>query len=140
MIIPLGLAAFVVYFLVFYAYIKIFKMPIPGSGEIAQVAKKIVNSAKNLVPRKDIENEFYVMSQAILKAVGGKENVKSVEHCVTRLRLIVNDANKVDDDAIVASGASGVVKPSKNACQVVCGTKVQFVFEEFEKLVQSKEE
>ncbi len=141
MIIPLGIAAFVVYFIVFYFYIKIFKVPIPGSGEITEAAKKLAKSAKSFAEKatKD-KSEFALMAEALLKAVGGKENIDSFEHCITRLRLILKDAKIVDEDAVMQAGASGIIRPAKNACQIVIGTKVQFVYDEFEKLVEDDEE
>ena len=137
MIIPLGLVAFVVYFVVFYFYIKIFKVPVPGSGEITEAAKKIADSAKKFAEKatKD-KSEFALMAESLLEAVGGKENIESCEHCITRLRLVLKDAKIVDEDAVMKCGASGIVRPAKNACQIVIGTKVQFVYDEFEKLIE----
>lgn len=141
MIIPLGIAAFIVYFIVFYLYIKFFKFPIPGSGDITAAAKKIKDSVKNISEKSsDNLNEYALMAQTILKAVGGKENVENAEHCITRLRLVLKDASIVNEDAVMKCGASGIIRPSKNACQIVIGTKVQFVFDEFEKLIDDEEE
>jgi len=55
-------------------------------------------------------------------AIGGKENVQSVEGCITRLRLFVNDPNQIDDARLKSLGASGVIKRGKIA-QVVMGTQ-----------------
>ena len=66
--------------------------------------------------------------------VGGKENVASIDHCITRLRLEVKDRLLVDENKIKSSGASGVVRPGKTAVQVIIGPKVQFVHDEFKKL------
>ena len=49
----------------------------------------------------DMKKEEYV-AQEILKYIGGKENVRSVEHCATRLRLILKDKSKIDEKAIEA--------------------------------------
>ena len=68
-------------------------------------------------------------------AVGGKENVKDVGYCATRLRFEVLDNAKVDEKAVKAAGAAGVIRPSKNACQVIIGTKVQFVYDELKKML-----
>ena len=70
-----------------------------------------------------------------LAAVGGKENVKEVGYCATRLRFEVKDNAKVDEKAVKAAGAAGVIRPSKNACQVIIGTKVQFVYDELKKML-----
>ena len=67
--------------------------------------------------------------------MGGKENVKNVEYCATRLRFEIMDYTAVDEKAVKAAGAAGVVRPSKNACQVIIGTKVQFVYDELKKML-----
>lgn len=41
-----------------------------------------------------------VVAKEILKHIGGKENIKSIEHCATRLRIIVKDKEKIDEKAI----------------------------------------
>lgn len=41
-----------------------------------------------------------IVAKEILKHIGGKENIKSIEHCATRLRIIVNDKTKIDEKAI----------------------------------------
>ena len=46
----------------------------------------------------------------------------------------VKDSSLVDEKKIKSAGAAGVIRPSKTAVQVVVGTKVQFVADEFKKL------
>ena len=41
-----------------------------------------------------------VVAKQILEHIGGKENIKSIEHCATRLRIIVNDKDRIDEKAI----------------------------------------
>lgn len=43
-----------------------------------------------------------VVAKEILEHIGGKENIKSVEHCATRLRLILKDKEKINEKAIEA--------------------------------------
>ena len=64
--------------------------------------------------------------------------MKDVGYCATRLRFEVLDNAKVDEKAVKAvkaAGAAGVIRPSKNACQVIIGTKVQFVYDELKKML-----
>ena len=75
------------------------------------------------------------MAAGVLKAIGGKENVANVDYCATRLRFEIKDYTAVDEKAVKAAGAAGVIRPSKNACQVVIGTKVQFVYDELKKML-----
>jgi len=79
---------------------------------------------------------FADMAAIILEGLGGKENVTSIDHCITRLRLEVKDRLLVDEKKIKSSGAAGVIRPGKTSVQVIIGPKVQFVHDEFKKLCQ----
>ena len=126
MIIPLGIAAFVVFYAVFYFAITKFDLKTPGREDEDEEAEKKVVLANN---------NYTEVASAVLAAVGGKENVKEVGYCATRLRFEVKDNAKVDEKAVKAAGAAGVIRPSKNACQVIIGTKVQFVYDELKKML-----
>src|SRR3546814_5677212 len=67
---------------------------------------------------------------AFVAALGGAANLVSVEACTTRLRLIVADQSAVDDAALSALGARGIILPSENAAQVVLGPVADLVAEE----------
>lgn len=125
MIIPLGIAAFVVFYLVFRFAIVKFDLKTPGREDADEEGeKKIVLS----------NNNYTEMASIILEGIGGKENVTSIDNCVTRLRLEIKDYTLVDEKKIKSAGAAGVIRPGKNSVQVVVGTKVQFVADEFKKL------
>ena len=126
MIIPLGIAAFVVFYAVFYFAITKFDLKTPGREDDDEEAEKKVVLANN---------NYTEVASAVLAAIGGKENVKEVGYCATRLRFEVLDNAKVDEKAVKAAGAAGVIRPSKNACQVIIGTKVQFVYDELKKML-----
>jgi glucose-like phosphotransferase system IIB component len=87
------------------------------------------------------ENGIYIWNGAavamtILEGCGGKDNIASIDNCITRLRLEVKDITQVDDKKIKSAGVAGVMKPGKNSVQVIIGTKVQFVADEFSKLCE----
>ena len=77
---------------------------------------------------------FTEVAKIILEGVGGKGNVASIDNCITRLRLEIKDYTAVDEKKIKSAGVAGVIRPGKNSVQVVIGTKVQFVADEFKKL------
>lgn len=79
-------------------------------------------------------DNFTEVAKIILEGVGGKENVASIDNCITRLRLEIKDYTAVDEKKIKSAGVAGVIRPGKNSVQVVIGTKVQFVADEFKKL------
>jgi PTS system N-acetylglucosamine-specific IIC component len=125
MIIPLGIAAFIVFYFVFRFAIVKWDLKTPGrEDDDEETEKKVVLSNDN----------FTEVAAIILEGVGGKENVASVDNCITRLRLEIKDYTLVDEKKIKSAGVAGVVRPGKNAVQVVIGTKVQFVADEFKKL------
>ncbi len=126
LIIPLGLAALVVFFVVFYFAIKVFDLKTPGREDEDTSAE---------APAKLANSSFTDIASGVLAAIGGKDNVTNVDYCATRLRFDVKDSDKVDDKAVKAAGAAGVIKPGKNACQVVIGPKVQFVYDELKKML-----
>lgn len=125
MILPLGLAAFVIFYLVFRFAITKFDLKTPGREEDddEEESRAVLSN-----------NDFTKVAEAILAGVGGKENVVSVDNCVTRLRLEVKDHTAVDEKKIKAAGVSGVIRPGRSSVQVVVGTKVQFVADEFRKM------
>lgn len=43
-----------------------------------------------------MQDLFKQDAQALIQAIGGKENVSSVSHCMTRLRFVLKDANLAD--------------------------------------------
>ena len=127
MIIPLGIAAFVVFYLVFKFAIVKFDLKTPGrEDEDAEAAEANITLANN---------DFTAIASGVLAAVGGKDNVANVDYCATRLRFEVKDSTAVNEKAVKAAGAAGVIRPSKTACQVVIGPKVQFVYDELKKML-----
>ena len=79
--------------------------------------------------------ESEAMASGLLKALGGKENIIKMDYCATRLRFTIKDYTAVDEKAVKAAGAAGVIRPDKTTCQVIIGTKVQFVYDELKKML-----
>lgn len=97
-------------------------------------------SGKNKAAEKKADpaeaNIYALVAQDILKGIGGKDNVVSASYCTTRLRFVVKNYNQVNEQAVKAAGASGIIRPGKNACQVIVGTKVKSVYDELDKLLK----
>ena len=126
-IIPLGIAAFVVFYVVFKFAIVKWDLKTPGREDDDQEAEKSAKLANN---------DFTEVAKIILEGVGGKENVETAGNCITRLRLTVKDNTLVDEKKIKSAGVSGVMRPGKNDVQVIIGMQVQFVADEFKKLLK----
>ena len=127
LIIPIGIVAFVVFYLVFRFAIVKFDLKTPGREDDDVEAEKSVVLANN---------DFTQVAAIILEGLGGKENVASLDNCITRLRLEVKDYALVDEKKIKSAGVAGVIRPSKTSVQVIVGTKVQFVADEMAKMLK----
>ena len=125
MILPLGIAAFVVFYVVFRFAITKWDLKTPGREDEDLEAEKAVTLANN---------DYTAVAAKILEGLGGKDNVTSVDNCITRLRLEIKDQALVNEKVIKSAGVAGVVRPGKNSVQVIVGTKVQFVADEFKLL------
>lgn len=126
LIIPLGIAAFIVFYLVFRFVIVKFDLKTPGreDDEEEEATVELAN------------NDYTAIAATILEGLGGKANITSVDNCITRLRLEVKDNTVVNEKKIKEAGVAGVIRPGKTSVQVVIGPKVQFVADEFKKLCQ----
>jgi PTS system N-acetylglucosamine-specific IIC component len=107
-LLPVGLVYFGLYYGLFRFAIRAFDLKTLGREEDDT---EIIDSAAAETDR----------GRAYAAALGGSANISTVDACTTRLRLIVADGTAVDDKALKALGARGIVRPSANALQVVLG-------------------
>lgn len=134
-LILVGIVYAVVYYFLFLFIIKKFNLKTPGredSDEEVKLYSKADYQAKAGIPQADIKeenkgakgakNEIQEKAPAVLKALGGEENIVSVDACITRLRVEVKDKAKVDKDELKALGAAGVVEVG-NGIQAIFGAK-----------------
>lgn len=139
-IVVVGLIYAVVYYFVFYFMITKMNLKTPGR-EPDDVEPKLyrrsdVNEAKAAKANGADKRASDVVSAMILKGLGGKDNLSDVDCCATRLRVTVNDASKVMDDMLKASGASGVIHKG-NGVQVIYGPKVSVIKSDLEDFIDS---
>lgn len=73
-------------------------------------------------------------AEQILAGLGGADNIEDLEACITRLRTEVKDASLVDQAALKAAGAHGVVA-SGTVIQVVVGPEADNLAEDIEDLM-----
>jgi PTS system N-acetylglucosamine-specific IIC component len=127
LLIPIGLVFGVLYYVIFRLVITKFNLKTPGreEDEIEEVNVSFANT------------DFTQAASIILEGIGGKENLVSIDNCVTRLRLEIKDQAVVNDKLIKSAGVAGIIRPGKTSIQIVIGTKVQFVADELKKLVNT---
>lgn len=121
LVIPVGIIWFAIYYFVFkYAIIK-FNIKTPG--------REVITDESNVkLGGFDAEK--------LLVALGGKNNIVSLDNCITRLRLVVNDTNIINEEEIKATGAIAVVKLDANNLQVIIGPQVHVVKNKLDKLIK----
>lgn len=139
-IVVVGLIYAVVYYFVFYFMITKMNLKTPGR-ESDDIEPKLyrrsdVNEAKAAKVKSADKRSSDVVSAMILKGLGGKDNLSDVDCCATRLRVTVNDASKVMDDMLKASGASGIIHKG-NGIQVIYGPKVSVIKSNLEDFIDS---
>ncbi|MEH3584796.1 PTS N-acetyl glucosamine transporter subunit IIABC [Klebsiella pneumoniae] len=128
MLLVMGVVFFFVYFLLFSAVIRMFNLKTPGrEDKAADVVTEEANS--------NTEEGLTQLATSYIAAVGGTDNLKAIDACITRLRLTVGDSAKVNDAACKRLGASGVVKLNKQTIQVIVGAKAESIGDEMKKVV-----
>ena len=125
MILPIAVVVGIVYYLVFRIVITKFNLKTPGREDDDDLDETKVTLANN---------DYTQIATIILEGLGGKENIKSIDNCITRLRLEIKDYTQVNEKKIKSAGVAGVIRPSKTDVQVIVGTQVQFVADEVKKL------
>ncbi|MDO5329359.1 MAG: PTS transporter subunit EIIC [Coriobacteriia bacterium] len=114
----IGLVWAVVYFVIFSFCIRKFKVAVPGMNDEDPAA---IEKGINAIRGKDSSIQL-----DIIKGLGGKENIKDVSACATRLRVSVADSSKVDSDALKKTGALAVINKG-GGVQAVYGTKADLI-------------
>lgn len=125
MILPLGIAAFVIFYVVFRFAIVKFDLKTPGREDDDEDEMAVVLDT----------SDFDGVAAIILEGLGGKDNVTSLDNCITRLRMEIRDYTLVDEKKIKSAGIAGIIRPSKTAVQIIVGTKVQFVADAMRKML-----
>ena len=115
----------VIYYIIFRVVIVKFDLKTPGREDDDDEMKV------------QLANDNYTeIAKIILEGIGGAANVAGVDNCITRLRIEIRDYTAVDEKKIKSAGVAGVIRPGKTNVQVIIGTKVQFVADEFKKLMK----
>lgn len=153
LMIPLvGVAYFIVYFLLFRWMIKRFDFKTPGReddgetklyrradyekkrqgfGEPVRAGAGATTVSAAAGAEMAADTAVRSVSELILDGLGGNDNIEVLDCCATRLRVTVKDADKVDEGLLRQSGAAGVIKRG-NGVQVVYGPQVSVIKSELE--------
>ncbi|WP_042227812.1 N-acetylglucosamine-specific PTS transporter subunit IIBC [Paenibacillus popilliae] len=126
LLIPIGLVYFVVYYFLFRFMIVKLNLKTPGREDDDEAGEEEKQGAAN--------SNLHAKAVKVLGLIGGKDNITSLDACITRLRLTLKDESLVDEKGLKAQGAAGVMRLGKGNVQVVFGTQSELLKEEMKKL------
>lgn len=158
-IIPLGIVYFIVYFLLFRFMIRKLDYITPGRedddgetklytradynekkrggqgvGNPAPAYARATNSRAEVAGEPDMSASAVGLedtSSMIVRGLGGRDNIRDIDCCATRLRVTVHDSTLVTDSLLKKSGAAGVIRRG-NGVQVVYGPQVSVIKSELD--------
>ncbi|GAE28384.1 PTS system [Halalkalibacter wakoensis JCM 9140] len=125
LVIPVGLVFAVIYYFGFRFAIKKFNLMTPGREEMADDDQPQAAGSTSELPYN------------VLKALGGKENLTNLDACITRLRVSVNDVNKVEKDTLKKLGASGVMTMGNNI-QAIFGPRSDQIKSQMQDIISGR--
>lgn len=131
MLIVQGLVFFAIYYFSFSFVIRTMNLKTPGREDETEATAKDVKPLAPVTGGSEVEN----LAQTYLSLIGGAANVSDVDACISRLRLTLKDASKVDEAAARRAGASGVVRLNNQNVQIIIGPKAELVASAMHKLL-----
>ena len=126
MLIAQGLVFSVIYYVIFTSCIKMFNLKTPGR-EAIQDDTVVATTSNQTASRRE-------KAQLFIAALGGKDNISNIDACITRLRLVLVDRSKINEQQLKALGSKGNVKLGDNALQVILGPEAEIIADEMKTL------
>ncbi|OME83407.1 PTS glucose transporter subunit IIB [Paenibacillus pabuli] len=129
----------VVWFFLYYFTFRILivKLNLKTSGREEEVTSEPDAKTQSQLSNTPTSTKGEERSIAILNGLGGADNINELDCCATRLRVSVKDIEKVQKDALTATGAKGVVLVG-NGVQVIYGPQVTVIKNEIEEIMETE--
>lgn len=119
-IILIGIVMALIYYFGFKYLIRKYNIMTPGIEDDDSDVESTLTESKGAT----------TLAKTIVDALGGKNNIVSVENCMTRLRVVVDKSELINENILKQTGASGFVRPTKENIQIVYGLKVDQISSE----------
>ncbi|MEF7437640.1 N-acetylglucosamine-specific PTS transporter subunit IIBC [Paenibacillus lautus] len=134
LLLPVGLAFGVVYYLLFRILIVKLNLKTPGREEDDDM-DTVSDDGDTAAPAPSGAASNESKAAKVLQNIGGADNITSIDACITRLRLVVKDEKAVKDSELKKLGASGVMRLGHGAVQVVFGPQAESIKDEIKKMM-----
>lgn len=125
LMLPIGVIYFTVYYATFRFFIVRFDVKTPGRDDVEPAQAGAVTDAPNEEAAK------------YLVALGGARNLLTIDACMTRLRLSIASREAVDEAALKALGAAGMIYPTSDTMQVVVGLRADAIAAELRRVAET---
>lgn len=126
MVLIVGPIYAIIYYFVFMKYLTIKHLSIDVAEE--------VDEDEPVYPNVSEENNALALQ--IIAGLGGENNIKVVNNCISRLRVDVDDMNLIQEDLLKKTGSMGIIKPSSTHIQVVYGPKIEKIADSVRKVLK----
>lgn len=133
-----GIVYFFLYYGIFTFLIKKFDLKTPGRDSELDVAYLNAIAQKR---KEEIEDAYVIDEQAkqVVVGLGGRNNFYELDSCITRIRVTLNEANKVDEAILKQAGAAAIVLQG-NGLQIIFGPKASSIKNNVEEYLTNTEE
>jgi glucose-like phosphotransferase system IIB component len=125
------------YFFLFKTLILHFDIKTPGRDRSIKIKMftKVDYKAQQSAEHEDVQprdsdvpkDKYTLIAEQAIIAYGGKDNIKNVDACITKLRVQIVDQSKVNKDMLIGLGARGVIKPSPQSVYAVFGNEADII-------------
>lgn len=135
LLLPVGLAFGVVYYLLFRILIVKLNLKTPGreeDDELVPSSDEVGSEAQSSSGAASQDSK----AAKVLQNIGGADNITSIDACITRLRLVVKDEKAVKDSELKKLGASGVMRLGQGAVQIVFGPQAESIKDDINKIIK----
>lgn len=123
LIIPIGIAYFILYYVIFRYMIKKYDLKTPGRDEnVKIIAKADKGRQNNQVDGAMIDKQ----SQLIVRGLGGRDNFSDIDCCVTRIRATIINSDRINEGSLKKSGAAAIIRNDKSI-QIIYGPKASAI-------------
>jgi PTS system N-acetylglucosamine-specific IIC component len=131
LILIVGVGYFILYYATFRVYLYFF--PMKGSAREETAELETVDASPPIETKEDRPTR-------ILRHIGGSSNIISIDACITRLRLLVNEEKLVMDNELKDLGAIGVIRLGKGNVHVVFGTESEQIRESIKPMLHTQKD
>lgn len=138
LLLPVGIIYFGLYYGIFKFLILKYNLPTLGRGDGKDIEILLAKELSNDSETKSQENDYIVDHQSVLivKGLGGRNNFKDIDCCVTRLRATIINSNKLDESILKQSGAAGIIRRG-NCVQIIYGPKASIIKSKLEEYLDN---